>query len=452
MLYDFRRNRNIFIRKKLKSKVLRVRENKGEKVRKYMSKKYYMVIAIIIAVMIIASTTLWYYYNVSPPESTIRIGVIGPFTGPYSRTGEEMKRGSILAVEEVNAKGGIMGMKVELFFEDSESKPEVGVSAFEKLVTRDRIHVLAGCYHSSVTLAVMDRAAEHKIPFINALSLSEEIAKKIRSDPEKYKYVFHVELNSTGMALSERAFIQDIVEAGIFTPKTKTISIICEDTDYGRSAASAFKERMEEIGWTVVSEDYWSLGTTDFSSIITKIETLNPDVIYSAGGGTDAARLVSQLHDLGVKKLIVGESFTLFPEFFDMVGEKGIGLIDFIQTPEATPVGKNFTQRYIEKFDQYPTYTAGAQYDCVMIALRAIERAGSLDPDAIVEALLQTDYRGFLTERVVFNPVSHEAIFGPGYRVFSAVQIQKEDGELKLFDIWPFTIASRPILKTWEDP
>ena len=404
---------------------------------------------IVIVILVIAILGGYWYYSTKPKgPKEIRIGVIGPFTGPFSRTGEEMKRGSILAAEEINSQGGILGMNITLYFADSESKPEVGVSAAERLITHDHVDVIAGCYHSSVTLAVMDVAAEHKIPFVNALSLSEEIPKKIMTNPQKYKYVFHVELNSSAVAISEAKFIKDMLSKGYLVPKTHTFSVICEDTDYGRSAAKAFEDRVKKLGFKVASEDFYTLGTEDFSSILMKIKGLNPDFVYCAGGGTDAARLTIQYHDLGIKRMIIGESFTLFPEFYTLTGEKSIGLIDFIQTVTATPVGREFTKKYFEKYGEYPSYTAGAQYDNIMIVAQAIKRAKSLDPDAIVNALLKTDYRGFLSYRVVFNPKNHESIYGKNYRIYTAIQIQ-ETG--KVYVVWPFENAERKILITWSN-
>lgn len=417
---------------------------------KSLQKKY---LAIAIAIIVCIAGILIYYYGfmAQPQTNEIRIGVIGPFTGPFSRTGEEMKRASLLAAKKVNEAGGINGVPVKIFFEDDESKPEVGVSAARKLITRDKVHGIAGSYHSSVTIAVMDVVAEEKVPFVNSLSLSEEIARKIRSDPEKYKYCFHAYINSSGYALSERAFIMYLVQEGLFKPKSKTIAMISEDSDYGRGASAAFKEYMEEIGWIIISEDYYSYSVTDFMSILTKIKAANPDIVYSAGGGTPSIILTKQLKEVGIKALVIGESYTIFPEYFEAVGEYGIGLIDFIQTSEATSVGKQFTQAYIQEYNAYPTYTAGLQYDAVMILIDAIKRAGTTDPDAVVNALLQTDYRGYITERIVFNPESHEALFGPGYCVAAAVQFQQAGTAFNecMFTVWP--VKEREIIKTWED-
>lgn len=412
----------------------------------------YLALIIAIVVIIGAVAGYWYYTAVimKPKAEEIRIGVVGPFTGPFSRTGADMKRGSMLAEDQVNARGGILGAPVKLFFADDESKPEVGVSAVEKLITLDKVHAIAGSYHSSVSIALMEVVAEHKIPFANSLSLSEEIARKIRSDPEKYKYVFHAYINSTGYALSERAFIEYLLDEGLFEPKTKTISIICEDTDYGRGAGASFKELLTEIGWTVVSEEYYPYTITDFYTALTKIKALEPDILYSAGGGSPAIIFTKQLDEIDIKALHLFESYTIFPEYFKEVGEAGVGVIDFIQTCEATEVGKNFTEAYLEKFVLYPTYTAGCQYDVVMIMLEAIERAGSVDPDEIVEALLETDYEGFITTKIVFDPESHEALFGPGYCVAAACQFH-EAGETFgecMYTVWP--VAEREIIKTWE--
>jgi branched-chain amino acid transport system substrate-binding protein len=137
--------------------------------------------------------------------NVIRIGMTAPLTGATAASGMALRQGAELATEEINAEGGIdLGGRqytLRLSVEDSQSKPEVGVSAAERLITGERVHYLIGdALHSSVTMAIMDLAPEYQIPIVSCEPVSDAIAEKVRADPERYRYFWKMNYGSTAYA------------------------------------------------------------------------------------------------------------------------------------------------------------------------------------------------------------------------------------------------------------
>ena len=395
------------------------------------------IVVVLVAIVIIAG--IWYITSRPPEEEVIRWGVCGPMTGPAARTGEEMRQASVLAAEEINAKGGILGMKIKLYFGDSESSPEKGVTAVERLITENNVHVIVGNYHSSVGLAIMDTISENHIPFLNTGSMSEAIPQKMLTDPEKYKYCFKLELNSSAAAISEMAFVEDMISKGLFDPKSKTYAVIVEDTDYGRWGAMAFKPVFDANGWTMVTEDIIQPDATDFLPQLQNIKTLDPDILYcSIATDTAAMTVTKQRYEVGITALTFGESFIGFAEFLPICGESANGIISVFQKTDTTDVGKQFMVAFKKRFGTEPGMMSQYQYDGMYIMAQAIERAGSsLDPDKIVSELEKTDYAGCLVFRERFHPVTHEALFGTDARIYPMVQVI--DG--RTYTIWPPAVS-----------
>ena len=136
----------------------------------------------------------------------MKIGITAPLTGPAAEAGVALKQGFIMAVEEWNAKGGVMlkefnqKVPVEVLIEDCQSKPEVGVAIAEKLFTRDKVDVLLGdAFHSSVTMAIMELAPKYGKPIMSVEPVSEEIAKKVASNPKRYWNFWKGDWGSTGL-------------------------------------------------------------------------------------------------------------------------------------------------------------------------------------------------------------------------------------------------------------
>ena len=340
----------------------------------------------------------------------IRIGVTAPLTGPAAEAGVALKQGMIMAVEEWNAKGGIQvkeaGKKlpVKILIEDCQSKPEIGVSVGEKLITRDKVHMLLGdAFHSSVTMAVMELAPKYGLPVFST-----------------YKY---------------------LIDNNLLKPKTKTVAFIVEDTDYGRSNAENASELFKGIGWNTLATETVALGYTDFYPQLTKFKSLDPDILVTVFTPlSSGVAYAKQFHEVGMKCSHFAIYYPLRPEFVEQAGKAGESLLwsPLIVDPVNNPEHKAFGDKIEKRWKVTLTNDHGSGYDGVNNALDAIQRAGSLDPKAIVEALSKLDKKGVLG-RYVFDQKTHTVKDGEEFLPVPAAQIK--DGKSKV--IWPVAMATR---------
>ena len=204
-------------------------------------------------------------------EKVFKVGVMGPFTGPSARTGEEFKLSAEMAMENINYQVG--DYAIELVWVDSQSDPEKATRAYEEAVVQDGIQAGAINWHSSVAVAVMEVTAKHKVPHFFGFGATEVVNEKFASDPEKYGY-----WTSKGwptpvkLAVNYVTAIEDAIAAGTWVPETKTAAIYGEDTDWGRSFGNGLKLHLEAAGWEVVDEQYFPIEQTEFYPLLNKFK------------------------------------------------------------------------------------------------------------------------------------------------------------------------------------
>jgi len=377
----------------------------------------------------------------------IRIGVTAPLTGPAAEAGVALKQGMILAVEEWNAKGGIeikeAGKKlpVKILIEDCQSKPEIGVSVGEKLITREKVHMLLGdAFHSSVTMAVMELAPKYGLPVMSVEPVSVEIAKKVANDPKRYWSFWKGDWNSTAYANTIFSTYKYLLDNNLFKPKNKTVVFLVEDTDYGRSNAENARELFAGIGWKTLAIETVALGYTDFYPQLTKFKSLDPDILVTVFTPlSSGVAYAKQFHEVGMKCSHFAIYYPLRPEFIEQAGKAGESLMwsPLTLDPVNNPEHKAFAEKIQKRWNVTLTSDHGSGYDGVNNALDSIQRAGSLDPKAIVEALSKLQNKGILG-RYVFDQKSHTIKDGADFLPVPAAQIK--DGKSKV--IWPASMAA----------
>lgn len=161
-----------------------------------------------------------------------KIGVIAPMTGPAAETGEGMKGASIIAAEEINKKGGILGRKIELYFGDDESKAAAGASVMERLINREKVDIVIGTMNSNVGLATMEIAANYGIPFIMTGPAAQAIADKIKGNPQRYKYLLKPDPSTTTHVIGVASAAEMIAKEDPKHANKKTAVFVTEHTDW----------------------------------------------------------------------------------------------------------------------------------------------------------------------------------------------------------------------------
>jgi branched-chain amino acid transport system substrate-binding protein len=381
------------------------------------------------------------------PPKAVKIGITAPLTGPAAEAGVALKQGFLLAMEEWNAKGGVtvkefnQKIPVEVLIEDCQSKPEVGVSLAEKLFTRDKVDVLLGdSFHSSVTMAIMELAPKYGKLIMSVEPVSEEIAKKVASNPKRYWNFWKGDWGSTGYADSVFSTYRFLEKQKAFQSKTKKIAFLVEDTDYGRSNAEKAKELFTSIGFQSVAMETVPLGHTDFYPQLGKLKSLEADVLMSVFTPlSSGVALAKQFLEVGLKAYHHAIYYPLRPEFVPQAGKSGDFLIwsPMLMDPVNVPLHKEFAERLKKRWNAVMNNDHASGYDGLNNILDAVERAGSLDSKKVVEALSKLDKKGIMG-RYAFEQSNHQIKHGEEFIPVPAAQII--DGKSQI--IWPAGLAS----------
>ncbi|MDX5362244.1 MAG: ABC transporter substrate-binding protein, partial [Alphaproteobacteria bacterium] len=330
--------------------------------------------------------------------------------------------------------------QVELIFEDSASRPEVGVSAAQKLLTRDQVDVLLGdSIASSVTLAIMEVAPAFNKFMMSGQPVSIEIAKKIKSDPERFGNFWKASFNSDAYAATLHGTVSSLIESGDLEVKNRSIAFIVEDTDYGISNVEYTAPLFEADGWTSQMETV-PLGHADFYPQLSKLRNDQPDVLVSIFTSVNSGiALVKQIKEQGLDTLHLAVYYPIRAEFLEGAGEAAEGLL---WTPLMfDPVNNEEHKKFSEFMNQNIGVPAGgdhAQGYCQMnMLLDNIERAGTVEPKALSAAFAETDYSCVIA-RYVYDTEIHTPKVGADYLPVPMAQIQGGSS----YAVWPATTAT----------
>lgn len=349
-----------------------------------------LLLTIIIAIIVIVAGGVAYYYfqnYISTGAGTIKIGVLIPLSPPGDYlAGQYMARGAQLAAEILNSKGGILGKKVEVIIEDDSGTPEKGVAGMRKLILQDRVIAIAGQYHSSVALAVQDVCEQYGIPIIITGASAARITEK------HLNTTFRIHVIDPDRA---KVWVDYIKKMGY-----KKIAMIMELTDYGIGLAN-WTQRWIQLEGINVTVKVWFIDrtATDFTPQLLEVKAWDPDFIINGGVGTPMYLIIKQAYSLGiiprVPMLVTYDGPSRSKEFWDNVGDAGkdILFIAYYHPNMAlTPLGEEFKKLYYQKYGEYPTYHVYNVYGAIMILAQAIEKARSLEPRAIIDALLKYEF------------------------------------------------------------
>jgi len=334
-------------------------------------------------------------------QKVLKVGVLGPFTGPAAQNGAEFKASVEMALEKINYTVG--DYKLEIVWIDSQSDPAKAASAYAEAVERLGIDCAMQNWHSSVAVAAMDVAAQYKIPHWFGFGATEVVNEKWRSDPAKYSY-----WGGKGwpipakMALGYVELLESAIAAGSYKPKSKTVAIYGEDSDWGRSLGGALKGFFAEKGWTIVSEDYFPLTQTDFYPLLGKYR--RGDVAVLAGTSTAAPTMtafVKQAGEVGLESVIIADGLGWMGDWYTMAGPASNGVLDMI--PQlTTPESQQWAADIRAKYGFNPSPSAGGLcYDgtnmFIKILNRTLEKYGTLDKVTIHKTFVEEVHTGKLT-------------------------------------------------------
>jgi len=309
---------------------------------------------------------------------TIKIGILGPFTGSLAFNAGEMKKGMMLALDEINAKGGLFGKKVEIAFADTECKPDKGLAAVKKLVTRDNVLVVGGGYCSSVNIATSEFCQFEECPVVVAIAISPTITNR------GYNFVFRTSPNSPMFLNGVNLWLAKV-------KKPKTVAFFMENSDYGRDGQKIWEEQCKKIGAKVLASLYFEIGGTDFTSAISKLKDLNPDVVFNIASTTEAALIQKQAKELNYATQWIGVGGQFTQAYFKMTGplcEYAMGSSLEPTKAMKDPVTAAFVNAYLKKYPgSRPGIFSSQGYDNLNVILAAIKQAGKPTDDLAKDRL-----------------------------------------------------------------
>jgi branched-chain amino acid transport system substrate-binding protein len=316
-------------------------------------------------------------------QDTVKIGLIQPLTGSVAYNGTTDVNGSKLALDEINAKGGVLGKKLELIIEDGQCRPANSVNAAEKLIQRDKVVAISGAFCSSATLAVMPVVANYKIPLVTGVSSSAELTEKGN------RWFFRATETDALLAKSFAKILFDQL-------KLRKVAYIGVNDDWGRGGVAEFEKQMTALGATTAMKEYFEHGTSDFYTLLTKLRASGADGAFVAAETQDGSIFVKQKAELGVQTKVFGVGSWATSDFIKLTGASSEGI--YAAVPYAstmtTPKNKAFVEAYMARYKEAPGKYAAAGYNAINILAQAIDRAGSTDAEKIREALTKTNYEG----------------------------------------------------------
>ena len=314
---------------------------------------------VVFAVIILGAAVLFLNLQEPPREEKIRIGAVLPLTTRFADQGQASQQGILLAVEEINSRGGINGRQVEVLFENSECEAQKAATAMNKLVHTDGVKMVVGDICSSATLAMAPIAEENKVLLLNAGST----ASTIRHSGD-YVFRFWFSGEEMGRMIAEKAFKSGITK----------MAVIYLNNDFGHSLEKNFSTRFEELGGTVVSKERVDTESTDFRTEFIKAEERNPDAYLLALYHDGILLALRQFREYSIDKEVFSHGGIALSA---LASEGESGVLDGLLAPFAAEESEEFGARFREKFGQDPGVTADAAYDAIMVLAKVMEEKGT---------------------------------------------------------------------------
>jgi branched-chain amino acid transport system substrate-binding protein len=329
----------------------------------------------------------------APAADTIKIGVTAPLTGNFAEYGQDMKNANTLAANEINAKGGVLGKKIELVIMDSKSDPKEAALIAQKFTSDKSIVAQVGDFSSTACFAAAPVYERAKMVQLAPTSSHPEFTKQ-------GEYMFTI----SGLQNSRTPFIVEYVLRDYLNKKK--VALIYPNNDFGLAVQKEFGPACEKFGLEIVGEAYFQERERDFTTLINKLRQSEPEAIYLAAMYNEAAPIARQIRRAGWDVPLVGCSAAFSSKLIELGGDAVEGLLlDTLYTDiDPIPVVQDFVKVYAELYGKKPNFVAAQNYDAIRMVFQAIAEANSTDRTAIRDAL--AGLKGFegVTGKFHFEP------------------------------------------------
>lgn len=322
---------------------------------------------------------------------TLKLGTMGPLTGPYAADGNDIKNGVLTAVEVIKEQGGIPGFdEIEVLPQDTACEPRQAVATANKLINEE-VNGVVGAYCSSATLPASEVLDEESIVMITPASTNERVTSR------GLPYMFRMCGRDDDQGKIALKFMQEKLGA-------KSVYIVDDKTAYSQGLADGVEKMCEAAGIKVLGHEHVNQGDKDFSAILTKVKTSKPDVFYmSMQNSATGALMLIQARRMGIDADVLAQDAVYHPQLIEIAKDAADGVyLTFGFIDDNAPAYKEFYAKYQPKYGEPGAYS-GYAYDSAIAYLKAVKAAGSADPEKVKAELMKLDYDG-ATKHIKFMP------------------------------------------------
>ena len=348
---------------------------------------------------------------VAPAEGPIKVAILAPLSGPVPTFGVSTRDGAILAIEEWNAKGGVLGRQIEYIVEDSQCTPGPAVNAANKVIEQDGVKYIIGEVCSSASIPVSEITEEKGVVQISPTSTNPTVT--LKADGSTKDYVFRACFIDPfqGLVMAQFALGQGHQTAFI---------LFDQGNDYVLGLAEAFEESFVAGGGTIVGKESYTGQDTDFSASLTKVADSNADILYVPDYYNILNLVGAQAKEKGITSALMGGDGWDSSDL-DRAAADGGYYSNHYSPFDTRPIVQDWVANYEARFGSVPDALATLAYDAANLLIAAIESAGVDDPAVVKDAMAAIDYEA-VSGRITFdefhNPIKAAAV------------LQVKDGEI----------------------
>ena len=312
-------------------------------------------------------------------QEPIKIGQFASLTGKEASLGQSSNKGTMMAIDDLNAAGGVLGRPLLLVTEDTQSKPGETATVVKKLISRDKVVALLGEVASSRSLEAAPIAQAAKVPMISPASTNPKVT-------ETGAYIFRTCFIDPFQGPVMARFAREHLKA------KRVALVVSNSSAYSIGLAKFFRESFVANGGTIVLEQKYSEGDKDFKAQLTAIKAAGVDAVFNPGYYNEGALIVRQARDLGLTLPIFGADSWEAEALIQLGGKamEGAYLCSHYSPEDPSPRVQNFVAAYKQRFGSTPDSNASLGYDSVLVLVDAIRRAGTTERNALREAIATT--------------------------------------------------------------
>jgi branched-chain amino acid transport system substrate-binding protein len=354
-------------------------------------------------------------------KKELKVAILAPLSGPVPTFGIGTRDGALLAIDEWNAKGGVLGMKIVPIVEDSQCTPDPALNAANKVIDQDKVHYIVGEVCSKASIAVSEIVNTKNVVQISPTSTNPSVVRDAAGNVKPYTFVACFNDDTQGKVMAQFAY-NDLGARNAFI-------LFDQANDYVKGLAEYFEKYFVEAGGAVAGKETYTATDTDFSTILAKVVEANPDIIVLPDYYNIVNLVTSQAKEKGITTPFIGGDGWDSPDL-DLVAADGGYHTNHYSPTEQRDIVQNFVKKYSETYKdekgdpKIPDALATLAYDATNMLLSAIDKAGVDDPAKVKDVLASSEFE------VVSGKVTFDAFHTPIKPVFINVV---KDGSVQFF-------------------